>query len=180
MVFGITILAPIDADAQPSVSNGSLSTRAVSRESRIVTPWSGGAPGVRAAARSGVMETVSADAPLFRSTLRQAGASRDPLLNGMLIGLGVGAAAGCIWAASAYEPDTGFGHPDFGRGGACAAGALVFGGIGLGAGAGIDALIRRASSHSVPRKQMSVTPAIGGRAAGVSGVVVTVSARPFP
>lgn len=106
---------------------------------------------------------------MTRSTY-QAGRPRDPLLNGMLIGLGIGASIGCAWAASDYDPDS-FG-PDFGRGGACAVGAVFIGGIGLGVGAGIDALVRRDVSHGLLEHASMVPSVLGRRGAALRGTLV--------
>lgn len=88
----------------------------------------------------------------------------DGLLNGTLIGLGIGAALGLAVVGDSSGCDEGAflfcGDPDAGN---YVATALVFGGIGAGIGVGIDALIGRHRNiyqrGSVPR--ISFVPAVG-------------------
>ena len=94
---------------------------------------------------------------------------RDSLVNGMLIGLAVGASVGCLFGLSDYEEDAAY-APDFGAGGACAIGGALFGGIGLGVGAGVDALIGRAVGNRVPGRRPTFVPAIGRRGAALMGI----------
>ena len=61
----------------------------------------------------------------------------DPLKNGMLIGLGVGAALGSAWCIGAIADDSG----DIDARVECAEGAIVFPGLGTLIGLAIDAAI---------------------------------------
>jgi len=94
---------------------------------------------------------------------------RDSLVNGMLIGLAVGAPIGCLWGFSSYDEDAAT-AVDLGGGGSCAVGAVLFGGIGLGAGAGVDALIGRAVGNRAPGRRPTFVPAIGRRGAALMGI----------
>jgi hypothetical protein len=94
---------------------------------------------------------------------------RDSLVNGMLIGLAVGASVGRLWAFSDYEDDAAYG-PDLGAGGSCAVDGALLGGIGLGIGAGVDALIGRAVGNRAPGRRPTFVPAIGRRGAALMGI----------
>ena len=83
---------------------------------------------------------------------------RDSLLNGTLIGLGAG--VGSAAALDAVFCDNGFGGCDFPW-----AAYLTLGGIGAGAGAGIDFLIGRNSNK--PRTTWRLSPIIGPTRKGV-------------
>ena len=66
--------------------------------------------------------------------------TRDPLWNGTIVGAAVGAAAGVAFTHAVRDSDLTFGQ--------YARGALIFGAIGAGAGAGVDALFFRRDGHS--------------------------------
>jgi hypothetical protein len=89
---------------------------------------------------------------------RQANAqTRDPLLNGAVVGGAVGAAAGVAFTHAVRDSDLTFGQ--------YARGALVFGAIGVGAGVGVDALLTRGPSAN--RRPLVIAPTLWRELAGV-------------
>ena len=84
----------------------------------------------------------------------------DSLLNGALIGGAVGAASGVAFTYAVRDSDLGVSQYAFG--------ALIFAGIGAGAGAGIDALMSRTSPNPLTRpRRMLIQPAVWHRVGGV-------------
>ena len=88
---------------------------------------------------------------------------RDSLLNGTLIGLGAG--VGSAAALDAVFCDNGFGGCDFPW-----AAYLTLGGIGAGAGAGIDFLIGRKSGEQ--KTALRISPIVGPTRKGVLASLV--------
>ena len=85
---------------------------------------------------------------------RQAHAqSRDPLLNGAVIGAAVGAGLGVAFTHAVRDSDLGFSQ--------YARGALVFGAIGAGVGVGMDALFARACGSGVTPRRVLIAPQCG-------------------
>ena len=90
----------------------------------------------------------------------------DGVLDGTLIGLGVGAGLGLLGALAAATDDSGFG-PD--PADVARIAPLVIGGIGAGVGLGLDALIRRETN--IYRRQgatLSLSPTLGRSRRGVA------------
>ena len=119
------------------------------------------APGVLTLKADGSKTYTSGDVNLIRQ--RQ----HDSLGNGALIGLGVGGlGVGLACLAAADGRDEGW----------CLAAALVYGGIGMGIGVGIDALIpgkklvtyRAPSTPGSSQARLSIAPVITPRAKGVA------------
>lgn len=91
----------------------------------------------------------------------------DGVLDGTLIGLGVGAGLGLIGALAAATDDSGWGSPDPGH--VALVAPLMLGGIGAAVGLGLDAVIRRETN--IYRRQgttLSLSPTMGRRGRGVA------------
>ena len=89
--------------------------------------------------------------------------ARDSLWNGTLIGLGAG--VGSVAVLDAVFCENGFGGCDFPW-----AALVTLGGIGAGAGAGIDFLIGRNSDQ--PRTTLRLSPILGHTRKGVRATLV--------
>jgi hypothetical protein len=85
---------------------------------------------------------------------------RDSLLNGAVIGFAVGAALGIAFAYATRDSELDAGQYAYA--------ALIFGGIGAGAGLGIDALSNRNPSVAVrsPRR-VALGPRVSRKTAGI-------------
>lgn len=91
----------------------------------------------------------------------------DGVLDGTLIGLGVGAGLGLLGALAAATDDSGWGSPD--PADVARIAPLVLGGIGAGVGLGLDAVIRRETN--IYRRQdatLSLSPTLGRSRRGVA------------
>ena len=87
--------------------------------------------------------------------------TRDPLLNGALIGAAAGAGAGIAFTHAVRDSDLTFSQ--------YARGALIFGAIGAGIGLGVDAaLFRRSPGPNHPPRRMSIVPAAWRHLGGVT------------
>jgi len=78
--------------------------------------------------------------------------NRDNLLDGALIGAGVGAAGGVAFTHAVRDSDLSVGQYAYG--------ALVFAGIGAGAGIGVDALMHRNATGSPTRRRVLIAPMV--------------------
>lgn len=86
--------------------------------------------------------------------------SRDALLNGAVIGAGVGAAAGIAFTYAVRDSDLTVSQ--------YTRGALAFGAIGAGVGLGIDALLSRASKPYVTPQRIVIVPSVWRHVAAVA------------
>ena len=84
---------------------------------------------------------------------------RDNLANGAAIGAVAGAGAGVAFTYAVRDSDLTVGQ--------YARSALIFGAIGAGAGAGIDALFYRAAGPGVPPRRIRIAPTVWRDIAGV-------------
>ncbi|MGE0461475.1 MAG: hypothetical protein AB7Q16_08915 [Vicinamibacterales bacterium] len=109
-----------------------------------------------------VVTGPSAERMVDASGVLRISACCDSLQNGTLIGLGIGAVFGALFAA---------GFSDNGAGGDTATGALIFGGIGAGLGVGLDALSR--SDRLVYRAPAALPRARVGPSGAAVGITVT-------
>jgi hypothetical protein len=93
---------------------------------------------------------------------RQAHAqSRDPLLNGAVIGAAVGAGTGVALTHAVRDSDLTFGQYAYG--------ALIFGAIGAGIGVGVDVLLNRGPrATGVKPGRVLIAPTIWRHVAGVA------------
>jgi hypothetical protein len=96
---------------------------------------------------------------LGRQDVRQISRPRDPLWNGVVIGIGVGLGSGCLVGWNTYDPDKAF---SFGPGESCAIAAVVFGGVGAGVGAIADYFNRKDGTvYRAQPGQVTFLPAVG-------------------
>lgn len=86
--------------------------------------------------------------------------TRDSLLNGGLIGAGVGAGIGVVVTHATRDSDL--------TAGQYARDAAVFAAIGAGAGLGLDALLTRSSPRRTAAPRLMLTPAFWRRFSGVT------------
>lgn len=115
---------------------------------------------VRMAPDAIVVRGPSVERMVDASGVLRISACCDGLQNGTLIGLGIGAVFGGLFAAS---------FTDKGAGDDIVTGALIFGGIGAGLGVGLDALVR---ADRLVYRAPTVTPRArvgpGGAAVGLT------------